>query len=59
LFPMPSISKQDLIFFKELAEKGEFKPVIDRSYTLETIVDAYKYVESGQKTGNVIVKIHE
>ena len=59
LFPIPTISKQDLVLFKELAEKGEFKPVIDRSFTLETIVEAYKYVESGQKTGNVIVKICE
>lgn len=59
LFPIPTISKQDLVFFKELAEKGEFKPVIDRSFTLETIVEAYKYVESGQKTGNVIVKVNE
>lgn len=59
LFPIPSITKQDIIFLKELVEKGEFKPVIDRFYTLGQIVDAYRYVESGQKTGNVILKIHE
>jgi len=40
-----------------LVEMGEFKPVIDRSYALEQIVEAYRYVESGQKTGNVILKI--
>jgi NADPH:quinone reductase-like Zn-dependent oxidoreductase len=57
LFPIPSVTKQDVIFLKELAEKGEYKPVIDRHYELEQIVDAYKYVESGQKTGNVILKI--
>lgn len=57
LFPIPSISQQDVIFIRELAEKGEFKPVIDRSYTLDQIVEAYKYVESGQKTGNVILRI--
>ena len=57
LFPIPTISQQDVIFLKELVEKGEFKPVIDRSYKLEQIVDAYKYVESGQKTGNVVIKI--
>jgi NADPH:quinone reductase-like Zn-dependent oxidoreductase len=57
LFPIPSISKEDVIFLKELVEKGEFKPVIDRHYSLEQIVEAYKYVESGQKTGNVILKI--
>lgn len=57
LFPIPSITKQDVTFLKELAERNEFKPVIDRSYTLDQIVEAYKYVESGQKTGNVIIKI--
>lgn len=59
LFPIPSITKQDIIFLKELVEKGEFKPVIDRFYTLGQIVDAYRYVESGQKTGNVILRIRE
>jgi NADPH:quinone reductase-like Zn-dependent oxidoreductase len=59
LFPIPSITKQDVIFLKELVEKGEYKPVIDRFYRLDQIVEAYKYVESGQKTGNVIIKIVE
>ncbi|MFC2113867.1 NAD(P)-dependent alcohol dehydrogenase [Bacteroidota bacterium] len=59
LFPIPTITKKDVIFFKELAEIGEYKPVIDRHYTLDQIVEAYKYVESGQKTGNVIIKIVE
>ena len=57
LFPMPTISKEDVIFLKTLAEKGEFKPVIDRHYKLEQIVEAYTYVESGQKTGNVVILI--
>ncbi len=59
LFPIPSITKKDVIFLKELAEKGEYKPVIDRFYPLAQIVEAYKYVETGQKTGNVILKIVE
>jgi NADPH:quinone reductase-like Zn-dependent oxidoreductase len=59
LFPIPAISKEDVNFLKDLVEKGEFKPVIDRKYTLEQIVEAYKYVESGQKTGNVIIKVQE
>jgi NADPH:quinone reductase-like Zn-dependent oxidoreductase len=59
LFPIPTIKKEDLIFFKELAEKGEFKPVIDRTYNLDQIVEAYKYVETGQKTGNVVIKVCE
>jgi NADPH:quinone reductase-like Zn-dependent oxidoreductase len=57
LFPMPYITKKDVIFLKELVKKGEFKPVIDREYKLDQIVEAYKYVESGQKTGNVVIKI--
>ena len=57
LFPIPTITKNDVIFLKELVENNEFKPVIDRHYKLEQIVDAYKYVESGQKVGNVILEI--
>jgi NADPH:quinone reductase-like Zn-dependent oxidoreductase len=59
IFPIPTINKQDLHFLKELIEKGEYKPVIDKAYRLEQIADAYKYVESGQKTGNVILIIAE
>ncbi len=59
LFPIPTITKADVIFLKELVEKDEYKPVIDRQYKLDQIVEAYKYVESGEKTGNVILKIVE
>jgi len=57
LFPLPSITKNDILFLKELVETGKFKPVIDRSYQLEEVVEAYKYVETGQKTGNVIITV--
>lgn len=57
LFPIPSISKEDILFLKTLAENGAFKPVIDRHFHLDQIVEAYHYVESGQKIGNVILKI--
>jgi NADPH:quinone reductase-like Zn-dependent oxidoreductase len=57
LFPIPSINKEDVVFLKTLAEIGAFRPVIDKCYKLEQIVEAYHYVESGQKTGNVILEI--
>ena len=59
LFPLPSITKNDVEFLKELVIKGDFIPVIDRHYNLNQIVEAYRYVDSGQKTGNVILKISE
>jgi NADPH:quinone reductase-like Zn-dependent oxidoreductase len=57
LFPIPSITKADVQFLKELVVKKEFRPVIDRTYSLDQIVEAYTYVESGEKTGNVVLKI--
>ena len=57
LFPMPSISKKDVEFLKELVAKGRFRPVIDRSYPLEQIIEAHRYVETGMKTGNVVITI--
>lgn len=55
LFPIPGISKEDVIFLKELVVSGKYKPLIDRYYPFEQIVDAYRYVETRQKTGNVVI----
>jgi NADPH:quinone reductase-like Zn-dependent oxidoreductase len=57
IFPIPTIDKQVLIFIKKMVAEGKFKPIIDREYSLDQIIEAYKYVETGQKTGNVILKI--
>jgi len=55
LFPIPTIRKEDIVFLKELVASGNYKPVIDRFYPLEQIAEAYKFVETAQKTGNVVI----
>ena len=57
IFPIPKDRKEDAVFLRDLIEAGKFRPVVDRSYELEQIVDAYKYVETGQKTGNVVITV--
>jgi NADPH:quinone reductase-like Zn-dependent oxidoreductase len=56
-FPVPKDSQKDVVFFKELIEAGTYRAVIDRRYPLERIIEATTYVETGQKTGNVVITI--
>ena len=57
-FPIPSDSKKDIEFLKEIIENGHFKAIVDRIYPLSEIIEATTYVESGQKTGNVVIEIN-
>jgi NADPH:quinone reductase-like Zn-dependent oxidoreductase len=57
MFPIPKHSDENIVLFKKLIEAGKFKAVIDRCYPLEEIIEAYKYVETGQKTGNVVITV--
>jgi NADPH:quinone reductase-like Zn-dependent oxidoreductase len=49
--------KPDLLTLAELIEAGKYRPVIDRTYPLEDVVDAHRYVETHQKTGNVVLTV--
>ena len=53
----PQLRREDLALLGELATKGEIRPVIDRTYALDDIVDAHKYVDMGHKRGNVIINV--
>ncbi|MBC7943365.1 NAD(P)-dependent alcohol dehydrogenase [Candidatus Saccharibacteria bacterium] len=57
IFPIPKINKENVEYIKHLVESGAYKPVIDRIYLIDEIVEAAKYVETGQKIGNVVIKI--
>lgn len=58
LFPIPPhYTKKNVLLVKELIEAGKFRAVIDRTYPLEEVVEATRYVETQQKTGNVVLTV--
>ena len=59
LFAFPRHDQAMMNDFKDLMESGLFRPVIDRSYPLAEIVEAYRYVETGQKVGNVVITVEQ
>lgn len=57
IFPMPNCSKALIEFIKTLMDAGQLRAVIDRSYRLDDIVEAYRYVETAKKTGIVVIEM--
>jgi NADPH:quinone reductase-like Zn-dependent oxidoreductase len=57
MFPIPKDEPEMVRYFKELIESGAFRPLVDRHYPLNQIVDAYRHVETGRKVGNVVISV--
>ncbi len=53
--PTPIENQEIVEYLRERIASGRFRPLVDRSYPFEQIVDAYRYVETAQKVGNVVV----
>lgn len=56
LFPIPMEKKEDIVFIAEWLNKGKYHPLIDKTYPFEQLKEAYTYVESEQKLGNVLIE---
>jgi NADPH:quinone reductase-like Zn-dependent oxidoreductase len=59
VFPLPIETPEVLEYLRARLESGAFRPLLDRTYPLEDIVDAYRYVESGRKVGNVVIAVRD
>lgn len=57
LFPIPSYDQSMIEFLRDRLASGDLSPLIDRVYPLDEIVAAFEYVETGQKTGNVVIRV--
>ncbi len=55
----PPFDPEDLVYLQSLVADGKLKPVIDKTYSLEDVVAAHQYVETGRKRGNVVLMVKE
>lgn len=53
----PRYRQEDVLLLKQLIDAGRYRPLIDRVYPLDDIVDAHRYVDTGQKLGNVVISV--
>ena len=58
VFDVSGYKRENALLVKELIEAGKYRAVIDRTYPLEEVVEATRYVESWQKTGNVVLTVN-
>jgi NADPH:quinone reductase-like Zn-dependent oxidoreductase len=58
VFKVTPQTKEDVLFLKGLIEAGRYRPVIDRTYPLEDVVEAHRYVDTWEKTGNVVLTVN-
>ena len=57
ILPIPRASRRDVEYLRDLVARGALNAVIDRRYPFAEIVDAHRYVDTGQKTGNVVITV--
>jgi NADPH:quinone reductase-like Zn-dependent oxidoreductase len=57
MFAIPKHDQEMMRYLRDLIESGAFTPAIDRTYPLDEIVEAYRYVETGEKIGNVVITV--
>jgi len=56
---LPKIEEEDLLFLRDLIERNKLKPILDRTYSIDDIVEAHRYVDNGHKKGNVAITVYE
>lgn len=59
IFPIPKINKEIMEYIADQLKAGSYRPLIDRTYSFDEIIEATKYVETGEKTGNVVINLSD